>query len=174
LAHLTLPKMLWFVAALALAWSMNAWRHDASLEGLAAAREGDRGAAERWVDRALREKGYELHEARAYLSASTTRQYVRRPDYVETFVEKLYDDGAPKIEVGDHDVGGYRFARYLLITLPDDPSAQESIIADAQSFVRRDAVVYRGVTSADLEEIVRNSTLVGKRRVLVELPKEED
>jgi len=38
--------------------------------------------------------------------------------------------------------------------------------------VRRDAVVYRGVTSADVEEIVRTSTLVGTRRVLVGLPVE--
>lgn len=172
MGHVTLPKLLWLLAAIALAWGINAWRHDASLEGLAAARKGDRGAAERWVDRALREEDYELHEARSYLSSSTSRQYVRRPDYVETFVEKLYAEGAARIEIADHDVGGYRFASYLLITLPDDERAQESIIANAQSFVRRDAVVYRGAASAELEEIVRRSTLVGKRRVLVELPAE--
>jgi hypothetical protein len=58
--------------------------------------------------------------------------------------------------------------------LPNDPSNHERIIADAQSFVRRDAVVYRGVTSTEVEEIVRTSTLVGKRRVLVDLPAEVD
>jgi len=170
----TLPKLVWFVAAVAIAWGLNTWRQNAAEHGLDAAREGDRSAAERWVDRALRESKCQLHEARAYLSSSTTRRYVRRPDYVETFVEKLYAGGAPRIELCDSEALGFRFAHYLVVTLPDDPSKHERIIADAQSFVRRDAVVYRGVTSTEVEEIVRTSTLVGKRRVLVDLPAEAD
>lgn len=168
--RLTLPKVLWLVASLGIAWGLNAWRQDAAAHGLEAAREGDRGAAERWVDRALRESECELHEAREYASSSGTRQYLRRPDYVETFVEKLYAGGASDIEVCDSDALGFRFAHYLVVTLPDDPRKHEQIIADAQSFVRRDAVVYRGVTSTEVEEIVRRSTLVGKHRVLVDLP----
>ena len=170
--QLSLPKILWFVAALGIAWGLNSWRQNAAMHGPDAAREGDRGAAETWVDRALRESQCELHEAREYLSSSNTRQYVRRPDYVETFVEKLYAGGARQIEVCDSDTLGYRFAHYLLVALPDDPAKQERVIADAQSLVRRDAVVYRGVTSTEVEEIVRTSTLVGKRRVLVDLPAE--
>jgi hypothetical protein len=162
------------VAAVAIAWGVNAWRQSAAMHGLDAARDGDRGAAERWVDRALRESRCELHEARGYISSSTTRQYVRRPDYVETFVEKLYADGAADIEVCDSEALGFRFAHYLVVTLPDDQSKHERIISDAQSLVRRDAVVYRGVTSTEVEEIVRASTLVGKSRVLVDLPAEAD
>ncbi len=172
--RLTLPKILWFVVAVAIAWGLNAWRQGAAMHGLEAAREGDRSAAERWVARSLRESECQLHEAREYLSSSTTRQYVRRPDYVETFVAKLYAGGAPTIEICDSDALGFRFAHYLVVTLPDDPRKQERVIADAQSFVRRDAVVYRGVNSAEVEEIVRISTLVGKRRVLVDLPAEAD
>ncbi len=172
--RLTLPKAFWFVAALALAWGLNAWRQSAAMHGLDAAREGDRSAAEQWVDRALRESDCELHEARQYISAADTRQFVRRPDYVGTFVEKLYADGAPTIEICDSDALGFRFAHYLVVTLPDDPSKHERVIADAQSFVRRDAVVYRGITSTEVEEIVRLSTLVGQRRVLVDLPAEAD
>ncbi len=166
--QLTLPKILWFVAAIAIAWGLNSWRHDAALHGLGAARDGDRGAAESWVDRKLRESHCELHEARQYVSSPSTRQYVPRPDYVETFVEKLYAGGALRIEVCDSDVRGFRFAQYLLVTLPDDQSKQERVIADAQSFVRRDAVVYRGETSTEAEASVRALTLVGTRRVLAE------
>jgi hypothetical protein len=172
--QLTLPKILWFLAAIAIAWGLNSWRQEAAAHGLDAARAGDRGAAERWVDRTLRESQCELHEGREYLSSPTTRQYVRRPDYVETFVEKLHAGGAPIVEVCDSDALGFRFADYLLVTLPDDQSKQERVIADAQSFVRRDAVVYRGVTSTEVEEIVRTSTLVGTHRVLVDLPAEAD
>ena len=172
--RLTLPKILWFVLAVAIAWGLNTWRQSAAIHGLDAAREGDRAAAERWVDRALRESDCELHEARGYVSSTTTRQYVRRPDYVETFIEKLYAGGSPQIDVCDSDALGFRFAHYLVVTLPDDPGKHERIIADAQSFVRRDAVVYRGVTSSEVEDIVRASTLVGKRRVLIDLPAEAD
>lgn len=172
--QLSLPKILWFLAAVAIAWGLNTWRQNAAIRGLDAAREGDRSAAERWVDRTLRESKCELHEANEYLSSSTTRQYVRRPDYVATFVEKLYGGGAPKIEICDSDMLGFRFAHYLLVALPDDPREQERVIADAQSFVRRDAVVYRGATSAEVEEIVRTWTLVGNRRVLVNLPAATD
>jgi hypothetical protein len=172
--RLTLPKVLWFVAALAIAWTLNTWRESAAMRGLDAARRGDRSAAERWVDRSLRESECQLHEARGYISSSATRQYVRRPDYVETFVYKLYAGGAPQIEVCDSETLGFRFAHYLIVTLPDDAGKHERIIADAQSFVRRDAVVYRGVTSTEVEEIVRASTLVGERRVLVDLPAEAD
>lgn len=172
--RLSLPKILWFVAAVAIAWGLNTWRQSTAVRGLDAARHGDRSAAQRWVDRTLRESKCELHEANEYLSSSMTRQYVRRPDYVETFVEKLYAGGAPQIEICDSDMLGFRFAHYLLVTLPDDPREQERVIADAQSFVRRDAVVYRGVTSAEVEEIVRTSTLVGNRRVLVDLPAKAD
>jgi len=170
--RLTLPKILWFAAAVLIAWALNTWRHDAALAGLDAAREGDVSEAERWVDRALRESQCELHEAKEYLEAPATRPYVRRPDYVEDFVDRLYADDAPRIEICDSDAFGFRFAHYLLVTLPDDPRKQERVVADAQSFVRRDAVVYRGVTSAEVEEIVRTSTLVGERRVLVDLPSE--
>ena len=69
---------------------------------------------------------------------------------------------------------GFRFAHYLLVTLPEDSQEHEQLIADAQSLVRRDAVVYRGVTSAEVEEIVRTSTLVGTTQVLVDLPVEAD
>lgn len=172
--QLTLPRVLWFVAAVGLAWGVNEWRQQAAAHGLEAAQEGDRGAAEGWVDRALREGGCELFEARDYLGSKATRQYVRRPDYVETFVDKLYTAGASKLEICESDALGFRIAHYLLVTLPDDRGKHEQIIADAQSLVRRDAVVYRGVTSAEVEKIVRTSTLVGTRRVLVDLPVEAD
>lgn len=170
--QLSLPKILWFVAALGIAWSLSSWRQSAAMHGLDAAREGDRGAAESWVDRALREAQCELHEAKEYLSSPSTRQYVRRSDYVETFIEKLYAGGARRIEICDSNTLGFRLAHYLLVTLPDEQAKQERVIADAQSLVRRDAVVYRGVTSTKVEEIVRASTLVGTRRVLVDLPAE--
>ncbi len=168
------PKIIWFVVSLALAWGLNSWRQNAGAAGLEAARDGDRGAAERWIDRTLREHDCELHEAREYVGSSATRQYVRRPDYVETFVEKLYAGGAPDIDVCDSDKLGFQFAHYLVVTLPDDLAKQEAVVADAQSLVRRDAVVYRGVTSAEVEQIVRTSTLIGTRRVLVELPTSAD
>ena len=169
--RITIPKVLWLIAAFGIAWGINTWRQQAAMHGLEAAREGDRDAAEIWVDRSLRESECELHEAKSYLSSST-RQYVRRPDYVETFVRKLYDGGAPRVEMCDSDALGFRFAQYLVVTLPEDPRNQERVIADAQSFVRRDAVVYRGVTSEEVEDIVRGSTLVGETRVLVDLPVE--
>ncbi len=170
--QLTLPKVLWFAAALAIAWGVNTWRQSVAASGLDAAREGDRSAAEHWVDRALREAQCELHEAREYLSAPGTRRYVRRPDYVEGFVDKLYAGGASEVEVCDSNALGVRLAHYLVVTLPDDARKQEQVIADSQSLVRRDAVVYRGVTSSEVEEMVRRSTLVGKHRVLVDLPAE--
>ena len=172
--RLTLPKIIWLAAAVGLAWGINEWRQQAAASGLEAAQEGDRSAAEGWVDRALRESHCELHEASEYLSSEATRKYVRRPDYVETFIDKLYAGGAPTLEICESDALGFRFAHYLVVTLPDDRSRQEQVIADAQSLVRRDAVVYRGVTSAEVEEIVRTSTLVGTRRVLVDLPVEAD
>jgi hypothetical protein len=169
--QITIPKLLWLVAAFGIAWGVNTWRQQTAMHGLEEARQGDRDAAEGWVDRALRESDCVLHEAKAYLSSSA-RQYVRRPDYVETFVHKLYDGGAPRVEVCDSDALGFRFAHYLVVTLPEEPRSQERVIADAQSFVRRDAVVYRGVSSEEVEEIVRDSTLVGETRVLVDLPAE--
>lgn len=169
--HFTLPKIVWFVAALGIAWGVNRWQRDAAMQRLEAAHRGDRGAAEAWVDRALRKSRCELHEARDYLASSATRQRLHRPDYLDTFVGRLYADGAPKIEVCDSEV---RFAHYLLVTLPEDPGKQERLIADSQSLVRRDAVVYRGVSSAEVEEVVRRSTLVGEHRVLVDLPAEAD
>jgi hypothetical protein len=172
--RLTLPKMLWLVAALGLAWGINHWRGQAAARGLEAAREGDREAAERWVDRSLRESGCELREARDYLASESSRRYLRRPDYVETFVDKLYQGGSEKLEFCESDALGFRFAHYLLVTLPDDRAKHEQIIADAQSFVRRDAVVYRGVSSSEVEDMVRSSTLVGTQRVLVDLPVEAE
>lgn len=169
--RITLPKLLWLVAAFGLAWGINTWRQHALAHGLEAARGGDRDAAEGWVDRALRESDCELHEAKGYLSGPT-RQYVRRPDYVETFVKRLYGSGASKVEVCDSDALGFRFAHYLVVTLPEDSRDQETVIADAQSFVRRHAVVYGGVSSAEVEQMVRASTLVGETRVLLDLPAE--
>jgi hypothetical protein len=169
--QITIPKVLWLIAALGIAWGVNTSRQQAAMRGLDAARGGDRDAAESWLDRTLRESQCDLHEAKVYLSSST-RRYVRRPDYVETFVRKLYDGGALRVEVCDSDALGFRFAHYLVVTLPEDPRSQEGVIADAQSFVRRDAVVYRGVTSEEVEAIVRGSTLVGETRVLVDLPAE--
>ena len=170
--RLTLPKLLWLVASVGIAWGLNEWRQEAAAQGLQAAQEGDRSAAERWVDRALRESRCTLHEADGYLSDAATRQYVRRPDYVDGFVDRLYAGGAPEVEICESDALGFRFAHYLLVTLPEDPRSHERVIADAHSLVRRDAVVYRGVSSAEVEEIVRTSTLVGSRRVLVDLPVE--
>ena len=77
--HMTVWKLIWFVAAFGIAYGVNAWRHDSVARGLEAAREGDRDAAEGWVDRALSDSRCELHEAGAYLG-SASRQYVRRPD----------------------------------------------------------------------------------------------
>lgn len=172
--RITLPKLVWLVVAIAMAWGINVWRQQAAADGLEAAQEGDRRAGERWVDRALRDSRCELRDAREYLASEETRQYVRRPDYVQTFVDKLYGDGADSVELCESDALGFRFAHYMLVTLPSDERKHESIIADAQSLVRRDAVVYRGVTSAEVEQIVRTSTLVGTRRVLVDLPVEAD
>ncbi|MFZ1863614.1 MAG: hypothetical protein WAU39_05280 [Polyangiales bacterium] len=172
--QLTLPRLLWFAVSIGLAWGINQWRYDAAAAGLEQARQGDRDAAEDWVDRALRESQCKMHEARSYLASASTRRFLRRPDYVETFVLRLYEEGAPKIEICDSDTLGFRFAQYLAVTLPEDGAKQERVIADAQSFVRRDAVVYRGVASSQVEEIVRNSTLIGTHRVLVDLPLPED
>lgn len=172
--QVTLPRILWFAISIGLAWGLNQWRHDAAMNGLEEARRGDRDAGEGWVDRALRDSQCELHEARGYLASASTRQYVRRPDYVETFVERLYDAGAPEVAICDSETLGFRFAQYLVVTLPEDRAEQERVIADAQSLVRRDAVVYRGVTSAEVEAFVRSSTLVGTRRVLVDLPAPTD
>ncbi|MGB5813271.1 MAG: hypothetical protein WBG86_22235 [Polyangiales bacterium] len=171
MTRVTLPNAIWFVVALGIAWGTNTWRQAAADRGLEAAREGDRGAAEGWVDRALRESACKLHEATTYL-AGPNRENVKRPDYVESFVAKLYDGGAPSVQVCDSDALGFSIAHYLVVTLPEDQRAQERVIADAQSFVRRDAIVYRGVTSEQVEDIVRSSTLVGETRVLVDLPAE--
>lgn len=162
------------VVAVLVVWGLSAWRERANLDALEAARRGDRDAAERWVDRYLERDACTLHEADAYLSTPGTRQYVRRPDYIETFVEKLHADGAPRIEICDSDRLGYRFAHYLVVTLPDDTGKHEQLIADTQSLVRRDAVVYGGVSSAEVEELVRASTLIGTRRVLANLPTDAD
>ncbi len=172
--RLTLPKIVWFLAAVGLAWGINEWRTTAAARGLEAAQAGDQRAAERWIERALREGGCELHDARDYLATEETRKYVRRPDYVDLFVDKLTADGAAAVEICESDALGFRFAHYLLITLPEDPSKHERLIADAQSLVRRDAVVYRGVSSVEVEAIVRTSSLVGTRRVLIDLPVEAD
>ena len=169
-----LPKLLWFITALGIAWSVNGWRHGAALQTLDEARNGDREAAEAWVGRTLRNTECELHEAREYLSSSSSRPRVWRPDYVETFVEKLYAGGARDVEVCESRSLGYPVAHYLLITFPDEETRHERIIAHAQSMVRRDAVVYRGATSAEAEEIVRTSTLIGERRLLADLPAKAD
>lgn len=168
--QVSLPRVGWFVVALGLAWGVNQWRAQVAAHGLEAAQAGDREAAEDWVDRTLREDQCELLEASAYLSDEETRKYVRRPDYVEDFVDKLYRGGATKVELCESEALGFRFTHYLLVSLPEDSGKHEELIADAQSLVRRDAVVYRGVTSSEVEEIVRTSTLVGTTRVLVDLP----
>lgn len=172
--RLSIPRMIWLLFALGLAWGVNQWRSNAAAHGLEAAREGDRDAGEGWIDRALRESQCTLHEAEGYLSSEANRKYVRRPDYVESFVERLYSDGAALLEICESDALGFRLAHYLVVSLPDDARKHEQLIADAQSLVRRDAVVYRGVSSAEVEEIVRTSSLVGTRRVLVDLPAQAD
>jgi hypothetical protein len=166
----TILRTLWFVAAVALAWGVNGWRADAALGALEDARDGDRAAAEDWIDRTLEATECELHDAESYLSSSSSRIYVSRPDYVDAFVEKLFEHEAPGVEICDSYSLGYLFAHYLLVWLPDDQSKHEQLIADSQSMVRRDAVVYHGATSAEAEEIVRTSTLIGERRVLLNLP----
>jgi len=168
--QVSLGKLVWFVAALALAFGINQWRMHAAASRLEAARDGDRQAAERWVERSLRESDCELYDAAKYLADPETRSYVRRADYIETFVRKLRDGGASSVEICESDALGFRIANYLLVTLPDEPAKHESLIADSQSLVRRDAVVYRGVTSSEVEDVVRTSTLVGTTRVLVDLP----
>ncbi len=167
-------KAIWFIAAVALAWGVNGWRADAALDALEAARDGDRGAAEDWIDRTLDATECELHAAESYLASDSSRAHVRRPDYVDTFVDKLYEHGAEAIEICDSYSLGYLFAHYLLVWLPDDQSEHEQLIADAQSMVRRDAIVYHGSTSAEAEQIVRTSTLIGERRVLLNLPVEAE
>lgn len=168
--RLSLPRIIWLVLALGLAWGINQWRGHAAARGLEAARDGDRGAGESWIERALRESECTLYEAEGYLSSESNRKYVRRPDYVQSFIDRLYADGAALLEICETDTVGFRIARYLLVSLPDDARRHDQIIADAQSLVRRDAVVYRGVSSMEVEEIVRVSTLVGTGRVLVDLP----
>lgn len=69
---------------------------------------------------------------------------------------------------------GYGFADYLLVTLPDAPSNHETVIADAQGLVRRDAVVCRGVTPSEVELIARDATLIRERRAFVDFPAEAD
>jgi hypothetical protein len=168
--RLSLLRTIWLLCAIGLAWGINQWRSNAAAHGLEAARDGDREAGEEWIDRALRESQCTLHEAEGYLSSDASRSYVRRSDYVQSFVERLYSDGAALIEICESDALGFRIAQYLLVTLPEDVREHEQLIADAQSLVRRDAVVYRGVSSVDVEEIVRVSSLVGTSRLLVELP----
>lgn len=170
--QVSLPKLGWFVVALGLSFGINQWRMHAAASNLEAAQDGDRMAAERWVDRALRESDCELFDAEEYLADADTRSYVRRPDYLETFVRRLRDGGATAVEICESDALGFRIAHYLLVTLPDDTGKHDSLIADSQSLVRRDAVVYRGVTSLEVEGIVRTSTLVGTTRVLIDLPVE--
>jgi len=58
--------------------------------------------------------------------------------------------------------------------VPDAPSNHLTVITDAQSLLRRDAVVYRAVTSAEVELIVRDATLIKELRVLVDSPAEAD
>ena len=86
--RLTLPKIIWFLVAIAIAWGLNEWRRDAATHGLEAARQGDRGAAERWVDRALRESQCELYEAREYLSSSSTRRWMARKPFVDSVTRR--------------------------------------------------------------------------------------
>lgn len=167
-------KAFWFVAAVTMAWGVNGWRANAALDALEDARDGDRSAAEDWIDRTLKATECELHEAESYLSSSSSRSDISRPDYVDTFVEKFYAHEAPGVEICDSYSLGYLFAHYLLVWLPDDESKHEQLIADAQSMVRRDAVVYHGATSAEAEAIVRTSTLIGERRVLLNLPVEAE
>ena len=172
--HSAILKAFWLVGAVVLAWGVNGWRADAALDALEDARDGDRAAAEDWIDRTLNATECHLHEAESYLSSRSSRVYVRRPDYVDTFVQKLREHGAEGIEICDSHSLGYLFAHYLLVRLPDDESMHEQLIADAQSMVRRDAIVYHGSTSAEAEEIVRTSTLIGERRILLNLPVEAE
>jgi hypothetical protein len=168
--RLSLPKLAWFVVALGLSFGINQWRMHAAASGLEAAQAGDRQAAERWVTRALRESDCELFDAQEYLRDADTRSYVRRPDYIETFVRKLRDGGATAVEICESDKLGFRIAHYLLVTLPEDAAKHEQLISDSQSLVRRDAVVYRGVSTLEVEDLVRTSTLIGTTRVLIDLP----
>ncbi len=162
-------KLIWFVLAVLMAWGVNHWRHAAALQSLASARAGDRAEAESWIPRRLREEECRLHEARTFLS-SDSRKFVARPDFVSLFVTKLYEGGAEQVEICQSDAAGAALANFLVITMPQAREAQDGVIADAQSFVRRDALVYGGVSETTVEEHVRASTLVGERRVMVQLP----
>jgi hypothetical protein len=167
--HASIIKLLWFVLAVTMAWGVNHWRHAAALESLASAQAGDRGEAESWILRRVRKEKCRLHEARAFLSADS-RRFVARPDFVSLFVTKLYEGGAVQVEICQSAAADAAPANYLVITLPEADEAQEGVIADAQSFVRRDALVYGGVSETAVEEHVRAATLVGERRVMVQLP----
>lgn len=161
-------KLIWLVLSLMLAWGINHSRHAAALEDLAAARAGDRAEAESWIPRRLRQEECQLHEARAFLAASSSK-FVARPDFVTVFVTKLYDGGAERVEIC-HGASAGAGVNYLVITLPEAEDAQDGVIADAHSFVRRDALVYGGVPESEVEAHVRAATLVGERRVMVRLP----
>jgi hypothetical protein len=172
--QVSIPKAIWFVVAVGLSLGINQWRMSAAASSLEAAQSGDRDAAERWVERKLREDDCKLFDADEYLADGATRTFVRHPDYIEDFVRKFDDGGATAVEICESEVVGFRIAKYLLVTLPDDVAKHDQLIADSESLVRRDAVVYRGVTSEEVEEIVRASTLAGTERVLIDLPVEPD
>ena len=174
--QLTLPKLIWFVVALGISWSINNWHENAALDELVAAYAGNREAAQTWIDRLLDERTCKLHEAGVYLSGDK-REFVPRPDFVEEFVEKIYSSGATGVEfcdspdVRDED---YYWIESMVIGLPADEASQESVIADAQSFIRRRALVYDEVDDADVEEVVRLSALVGTRQMLVHLSADDE
>jgi hypothetical protein len=168
--RVSLPHIAWFFVALLLALGINQWRLRAAAASLQAAQDGDVEAAESWVSRSLRESDCTLFSAAEYLGDDESRVNVGHAGYVESFLGKFEEDGATSIEVCEVDEVGFRSARYLILTLPDDARQRDALIADAQSFIRRHAVVYLGANSLKAEEIVRATLLVGTSRILIELP----
>lgn len=166
--RISLVKLVWFLVAIAMAWGINRWTRQVAMERLDAARSGDRGAAEFWIERTLDDSDCEPREAATYMQGDT-RNNVALPEFVEMFVRKLYDGGATDVQICESAGPSAPPAQYLLIRLPSDEESQEGVIANAQSLIRRRGLVYQGVPEDLVEELVRSSTLVGEDRVLVDI-----
>lgn len=166
--RISLLKLVWFFVAIAMAWGIDRWTGQVAIQRLDAARSGDRRAAEFWIRRTLDESDCQPREAGQYMR-SDTRNNIALPEFVEMFVGKLYDGGATNVEICDSVTSSASRAQYLLVGLPADEESQESVIANAQSLIRRRGLVYQGVPEDLVEELVRSSTLIGEDRVLVDI-----